>query len=138
MAGKTRKSVQRERILEALRQTRSHPTAKWLFNKVRKQFPSLSLGTVYRNLGLLVVRGLASRLDFGNGVDRFEATSRPHHHFVCEGCGQVADLDLPIDPSLTRKLRKATGYAATRHEIRLYGLCKECSLHRSGQVARPP
>ena len=127
MAGQTRKSRQRDRMLEVLRQTRSHPTAKWLFDRVRKQFPNLSLGTVYRNLGILVKQGLVSRLDFGSGFDRFEAATLPHHHFVCESCGRVTDLDLPVDHSLTRKLQKATGYAATRHEIRLYGLCKNCS-----------
>ena len=127
MAGKTRKSEQRDRLLEVLRQTRSHPTAKWLFDRVRKQFPKLSLGTVYRNLGILVEQGLVSRLDFGSGFDRFEAATLPHHHLVCESCGRVTDLDWPVDHSLTRKLQKATGYAATRHEIRLYGLCGKCS-----------
>ena len=126
MSERTRRSRQRDRILEVLRQTRSHPTAKWLFDRVRKQFPSLSLGTVYRNLGILAKQGLVSRLDFGSGFDRFEATTLPHHHFVCESCGQVTDLDLPVDHSLTQKLQKATGYAATRHEIRLYGLCEKC------------
>jgi Fur family peroxide stress response transcriptional regulator len=127
MAGQTRKSRQRDHILEGLRKTRTHPTAKWLFDRVRKQFPNLSLGTVYRNLGILVKQGLVSRLDFGSGFDRFEAITLPHHHFVCESCGQVADLDLPVDHSLTQKLRKETGHAATRHEIRLYGLCEKCS-----------
>ncbi len=127
MAGQTRKSRQRESMLEVLRQTRSHPTAKWLFDRVRRQFPNLSLGTVYRNLGILVKQGLVSRLDFGNGLDRFEAATLPHHHFVCESCGRITDLDLPVDQSLTQKLQKATGYAATRHEIRLYGLCEKCS-----------
>jgi len=68
MAGQTRKSRQRDRILEVLRQTQSHPTAKWLFDRVRKQFPNLSLGTVYRNLGILVKQGLVSRLEFGSGL----------------------------------------------------------------------
>jgi Fur family peroxide stress response transcriptional regulator len=84
------------------------------------------MGTVYRNLGILVKQGLVSRLDFGSGFDRFEAITLPHHHFVCESFGRVADLDLPIDHSLTQKLQKATGYAATRHGIRLYGLCEKC------------
>jgi Fur family peroxide stress response transcriptional regulator len=130
MAGRTRKSAQRERILEVLRQTRSHPTAKWLFHKVRKQFRNLSPGTVYRNLGILVKQGLVSRLDFGSGYDRFEAISLPHHHFICESCGLATDLALPVDPSLTRKLQKATGYVATRHEIRLYGFCEKCIAKR--------
>ncbi len=127
MSGRTRKSRQRDHILEVLRKTKTHPTAKWLFGRVRQQFPNLSLGTVYRNLGILVKQGFVNRLDFGSGFDRFEATTLPHHHFVCESCGRVTDLDLPVDHSLTQKLQKATGYAATRLEIRLYGLCEKCS-----------
>ena len=127
MLERTRKSRQRDRILEVLRETKSHPTAKWVFDKVRKQFPNLSLGTVYRNLGILVKQGLVSRLDFGSSYDRFEAATLPHHHFVCERCGRVTDLDLPMDHSLTRKLKSATGLAATRLEIRLYGVCEKCS-----------
>ena len=127
MVERTRKSRQRDRILEVLRGTRSHPTAKWVFDKVRKQFPSLSLGTVYRNLGILVKQGLVSRLDFGSSYDRFEATTLPHHHFVCDSCGRVTDLELPLDHSLTKKLKSATGLAATRLEIRLYGVCERCS-----------
>ena len=127
MLERTRKSKQRDRILEVLRETKSHPTAKWVFDKVRKQLPNLSLGTVYRNLGILVKQGLVSKLDFGSSYDRFEATTLPHHHFVCDRCGRVTDLDLPIDHSLTKKLKSATGLAATRLEIRLYGVCEKCS-----------
>jgi Fur family peroxide stress response transcriptional regulator len=127
MVERTRRSRQRDRILEALRESGTHPTAKWVFDKVRRQFPNLSLGTVYRNLGILVQQGLVNRLDFGSSYDRFEAVTLPHHHFVCESCGRVSDLDLPDDQSLARKLRKATGLAATRLEIRLYGVCEKCS-----------
>jgi len=68
-----------------------------------------------------------NKLELGSGVDRFEAATLPHHHFICEQCGSVTDLDLPVDHGLTRKLRAATGLKATRHEIRLYGICEKCS-----------
>ncbi len=126
MAVQTRTSRQRALILEVLRQTTCHPTAKWIYDRARRRLPGLSLGTVYRNLALLVRQGLVTRLDFGSNFDRFDARTAPHHHFVCEKCGSVSDLDLPVDRSLTQKLRKATGLDATRHEIRLYGLCEKC------------
>jgi Fur family transcriptional regulator, peroxide stress response regulator len=132
MAERTRQSRQRNHILEVLHGTRTHPTARWLYDRVRKQFPSLSLGTVYRNLGILEKQGLVKKLDFGDGSDRFEAATIQHHHFICESCGRVIDLDLPVDDSLTRKLEKATGYTATRHEIRLFGLCDKCGPTRPG------
>ena len=127
MATTTRRSRQRDRILDLLRQTRTHPTANWVYGKLRREFPNLSMGTVYRNLGLLVEQGLANRIDFGSTFDRYEARIAPHHHFICERCGAVVDLEVPVDDSITRKLRDATGFAATRHEIRLYGTCEKCA-----------
>ena len=122
-----RRSRQRDRILEILRGTRSHPTAEWVYARVRREFPNVSLGTVYRNLGQLVDHGIVKRVGFGNDVDRYEANIHDHHHFVCERCGAVADLETPVDESLTRKLSQAAGVKADRHEIRLYGTCAACA-----------
>ena len=124
---KTRRSRQRDRILEILRRTRAHPTANGIYGQLRREFPNLSMGTVYRNLGILVEQGLANRIDFGSTFDRYEASIAPHHHFICERCGAVADLDVPVDESLTRRLGAAAGRPATRCEIRLYGICEKCA-----------
>jgi len=84
------------------------------------------MGTVYRNLNVLVEQGLVNKLDFGSTFDRYEARTLPHYHFICDECGAVSDLDVPVDEKLTVKLSSATGFKATRHEVRLYGLCKKC------------
>jgi Fur family transcriptional regulator, peroxide stress response regulator len=124
---KTRRSRQRDRILDLLRGTRTHPTANWIYGKLRREFPNLSMGTVYRNLGLLVEQDLVNRIDFGSTFDRYEARTLPHHHFICESCGAVADLEVPIDDSLTKRLAAAAGREVSRHEIRLYGTCDKCA-----------
>ena len=56
-----RQSKQRTRILELLRSTEIHPTADWFYEKLKNEFPQLSLGTVYRNLSILVEQGLAKK-----------------------------------------------------------------------------
>ena len=61
-----RRSKQRERILALLRSTDTHPTANWLFGRLRKEFPNLSIGTIYRNIGILVQQGLIGRIAFGS------------------------------------------------------------------------
>lgn len=91
---KYRRSKQRERILELLRGTESHPTANWLYGKLREEFPDLSMGTVYRNLGILLEQGLIKRIDFGSTFDRFDANIAPHYHFICEECGTIVDLSM--------------------------------------------
>jgi Fur family peroxide stress response transcriptional regulator len=122
-----RRSRQRDRILEILRDTKSHPTAEWVYRRLRRQIPRVSMGTVYRNLGQLVEHGIVKKIGFGNSFDRYEANTLAHHHFVCERCGSVSDLDVPVDESLTRRLGEAAGVRAVRHEIRLYGTCASCA-----------
>ena len=122
-----RRSRQRERILELLRSTEAHPTANWLFGKLRKEFPNLSLGTVYRNIGILMQQGLINRIAFGSTFDRLDANTKPHYHFICEKCDSIIDLDVPPDKSLNVWPDKSLGFKVTRHEIEFYGLCPKCA-----------
>lgn len=125
--GPYRRSKQRERILELLQSTETHPTANWLFRKLRKEFPSLSLGTVYRNIGILIEQGLISRIAFGSTFDRLDANTKPHYHFICERCDSITDLAIQPDESLNVWPDKSLGFKVTRHEIEFYGLCPKCS-----------
>ena len=124
---KYRHSRQRQRILELLNSVETHPTANWLYDKLRVEFPSLSMGNVYRNLNILVEQGLIGRIDFGSTFDRFDANIDPHYHFVCEECGAIVDLDLPVDNELNERVSKITNLKAQRHNIQFYGLCDKCA-----------
>jgi Fur family peroxide stress response transcriptional regulator len=124
---KYRYSKQRQRILELLRATKSHPTANWLYNRLLKEFPNLSMGNVYRNLSILIEQGLVDRIGFGSTFDRFDANINPHYHFVCEECGAIIDLELPVDDQLNTKVNEATNFRALSHNIQFYGLCDNCA-----------
>ena len=94
-------SRQREIIKEYLASTKEHPTADTVYLHVRKTFPKISLGTVYRNLALLSERGEILKLSYEGGADHYDACTDPHYHFVCQECGAVIDLDMaPIDEKL--------------------------------------
>lgn len=125
---KLRKSKQRDRILEVLRNTRSHPTVNWIYDELKSEFPSLSLGNVYRNLNILVDQGLVERLDFGSTFDRYEAKIGPHVHFVCESCGAIHDIDVPeaLDQQLLGHVREQTDFQVTRGRMEVFGLCSDC------------
>ena len=122
-----RRSRQRERILALLRSTDSHPTANWLYGRLRREFPDLSLGTVYRNLGILIQQSLISRIPFGSTFDRLDANIEPHYHFICETCDSIIDLDIPPDRGLNAWPDKSLGFKVRRHEIEFYGLCPKCA-----------
>jgi Fur family peroxide stress response transcriptional regulator len=114
-------------MLQLLRSTASHPTANWLYGKLRKEFPALSLGTVYRNIGILVQQGLIGRITFGSTFDRLDARTTPHYHLICEKCDSITDLDVPPDNSLNALPDKSLGFQVRRHEIEFYGLCAKCA-----------
>ena len=124
---KYRRSKQRQRILELLHATETHPTANWLYDKLRNEFPNLSMGNVYRNLNILVEQDLIGKIGFGSTFDRFDANVEQHYHFVCEDCGTMVDLELPVDSQLNDKVNETTNLKARRHNIQFYGLCGKCA-----------
>jgi Fur family peroxide stress response transcriptional regulator len=121
-----KRSRQRERILELLQSTGRHPTADWLYQQLKEEFPNLSLGTVYRNLTILLEQELIRKIDFGSTFDRFDANIGPHYHFICKRCGSIIDLELPIDESLNERVNRATPFAVENHRIEFFGLCDRC------------
>ena len=128
-------SRQRAAIKAFLMTRKDHPTADMVYANVREEFPNISLGTVYRNLTLLADIGEISRLHFGNDtVDHFDANAAPHYHFICNSCGAVEDIDLPIslENSLENKAATVFDGEITGHETYFYGFCHKCKGNHSG------
>ena len=115
-------------ILDVLRGTGSHPTAEWVYRLVRRRLPRVSLGTVYRNLRLLVAEGLAAEIPGPHA--RFDANMDAHHHFTCVRCGRIVDVDGPLaEPhaeALRARIAARTGLAITHHRIEFFGRCPQC------------
>lgn len=85
-------SKKRTAILNALQETKVHPTADWVYSKLKPRYPDLSLGTVYRNLKKFCETGKASSVGVINGQEHFDGDTSPHAHFVCAECGSVIDV----------------------------------------------
>lgn len=97
---KTRYSKQRETIYHFLQNDYSHPTVETVYFHIKKTIPDISLGTVYRNLNLLADQKKIRRLDIGDGCVHYDGQMIPHHHFVCDVCGQIQDIQ--INESIVR------------------------------------
>lgn len=125
-----RNTAQRTALLELLKSTKSHPTAAWLHERLRDHHEGISLGTVYRNLALLVEEGKAIALHTAGGVDRFDADVGEHYHVQCERCGRVDDVPPPKrsaeDPIRDDRAARATGYRITGHRLFYLGICPDC------------
>ncbi len=119
-------SRQRECIKTFLMGRKDHPSADTVYMHVRQQYPNISLGTVYRNLTLLSDIGEISRLNVGDGVDRFDADTSPHQHIVCTSCGCVQDVYLPDADKILEYADKYFDGIITTQTINFRGTCSDC------------
>ena len=119
-------SRQRESIKTCLMSRRDHPTADQVYVSIREEYPNISLGTVYRNLNLLVELGEVRKLSFGYGPDRFDADLTSHYHFVCRKCGAITDLSLEPSVQLNEKAQQHCSGRIDSHLTYFYGLCENC------------
>jgi len=120
-------SKQRDMIMDFLMSRKDHPTADVVYMNVRQQNPSISLGTVYRNLTLLADLGEIQRLRLGDGVDHFDADTSPHYHFVCSHCGKVIDLEMGSIDDIQNVANQHFDGNITGHVTYFYGSCGQCT-----------
>lgn len=119
-----RYSKQREAILEVLRNTKSHPTATQVYEKVREKIPDISLGTVYRNLGQLSDSGEILSIPIDDGFEHFDGFTDPHIHLHCKVCGSI--IDVPVLDSEISEITGKYSFSPSRTVCVIYGVCKNC------------
>ena len=124
---KYRMTKQKRVILEVLKSTKSHPTADWVYDKVKKKIPNISLGTVYRNLNILKNQGEILELNYGKGFSRFDGNASHHYHFTCENCGRIMDIETPLFTKIEDEVSQQMGVKVNRHRLEFYGSCADCS-----------
>lgn len=93
--GTIKHSRQRDAVKKFLMSRTDHPTADVVYQNVRKEFPHISLGTVYRNLTFLVEHGEAITVPADDGAVHFDGNTSPHQHFHCTICKSIYDLFIP-------------------------------------------
>lgn len=121
-----RMTRQRSVILDTLMSMRSHPTADELYDMVRRQLPSVSLGTIYRNLDVLARSGRVRKLEAGGSQARFDAELEPHHHVRCGACGRVDDVAITQESRTARPEQSMHGFCITGYRIEYDGYCPDC------------
>jgi Fe2+ or Zn2+ uptake regulation protein len=112
--------------LEILRSSKEHPTADMVYAAARREEPSISLGTVYRNLAKLAASGDVVTLETVDKKIHYDGDVSNHQHFVCNVCGKIVDVF--SEPKLPDEL--ADGYALSRAKCVYYGVCKDCANNK--------
>jgi Fur family peroxide stress response transcriptional regulator len=116
---------QRLAVYEELAGRHDHPSAESLYASLKTDYPSLSLGTVYKTLQTLQELGMVSRVDSPTTQARYDAITRTHHHLVCSICGRIEDV---FDERLDRlSAPRARGFIPAGHSVHFHGRCAECA-----------
>jgi Fur family transcriptional regulator, peroxide stress response regulator len=120
------KTIQRNSILNYLKNSTSHPTAKDIYMAVsKKEKDIISLATVYNTLTLMKKKGLVRELAIPNfDQKRYDPNVIPHAHLICSNCGKIADLHLALHFGISDEHKQ--GFSIQDSEINFYGLCPIC------------
>ena len=117
----------RNAILACLRQTTEHPSAEWVYAKLKPEYPDISLGTVYRNLARFKEQGEIISVGTVNGVERFDGNTAPHVHFVCNRCTAVLDLpEIDVPEALSHTAEQSVGGRVEACQLTFFGECTQC------------
>jgi Fur family transcriptional regulator, peroxide stress response regulator len=122
---------QRYAVMAFLMDQTGHPTAVEILEAVNRLDPRSSRATIYNNLRSLVQAGLVREVAVEGRAARFDAKGVRHHHFICDGCGNVEDMDWYDVP---RPAPSALGRRVLRDcELIFRGLCTKCAPRRASR-----
>lgn len=132
--GTFRNTTQRAVILDEVEQAEGHLTAGEIFERVRRRYPSIAYGTVYRTLHLLAEHELIQELTFADQASRFDKRTDRHDHVHCTSCGTLVDVDVPVALMAQRVAAEQTGFDLIRHHTVFEGVCPECATKRNAEA----
>ena len=115
---------QRLAILHYLEGNTSHPSAEDIYRELSRNFPTMSLATVYNTLDSLKEKGRIQELSIDPEKKRFDPNTKPHNHLICVSCRKVADIEKTFD--LGEVGNSVTDFEILGHHIEFYGICAEC------------
>lgn len=121
-------SKQRNTILNTVVGNPIHPTAEQVYEAVRAENPTISLGTVYRNLNQLAENRLLRKIPISDGSDRFDGRLDEHYHAVCTACGRVVDVEIAALDGIIQQTKERSGFRVTEYDLTLKGVCGDCRL----------
>jgi Fur family peroxide stress response transcriptional regulator len=121
-----RLTPQRVELVRLIASSEGHPSAAQLYERIKRQFPTMSQATVYKTLATL--KDLGQVLEIVLGADNHYDGNRlePHTHLICVKCNKIIDGDSCLDQELVNQIEVESGFTVLRSQIAIYGLCPDC------------
>lgn len=122
---------QREATVQVLLENEeAHLSAEDVYLLVKDKAPEIGLATVYRTLELLSELHIVHKLNFGDGVARYEFRSvnskHHHHHLICLNCGTVDEIKEDWLEPIEERVEDRFGFKILDHHLMFHGICHRC------------
>jgi len=122
-----RLTPQRMAVLRILAASEEHPSVEQIYERMKADFPTTSLATIYKTVALLKEVGEVLELGFGSGSNRYDGNKPyPHPHLICIQCGRIVDPEVVTLRQLPQAVAQATGYQILDNRLDFFGVCPEC------------
>ena len=118
---------QRLAIAEILAGSQGHPSVEDIHALIKKDFPTMSLATVYKNIVLIKSLGEVLELGFPDGSNRYDGNKpNPHPHVICIKCKKIVDPELDRLDDMKEEVASETGFEILNHRLDFFGICSDC------------
>lgn len=121
-----RNTIQRALVLEAVNALRCHATADEVYAYISKEHPTISRGTVYRNLNRLAESGDIHKLEIPGEADRYDHICGKHYHIKCIVCKKIFDVDMDYIDDLESNVKDRRGFDLFGYDLYFKGICPRC------------
>lgn len=124
-------TTQREATLRVLLENeQDHLSAEDVFMLVKQKHPEIGIATVYRNLELFAELHIVAKMNFGDGVVRFDLRSddheHMHHHLICSACGALKEIKEDWLAELEERIEREYGFKVIDHRLDFTGTYQTC------------
>ena len=122
---------QRLAIVEILARSEGHPSVENIHARIKKDFPTMSLATVYRNIVLIKSLGEVLELGFPDGSNRYDG-NKPysHPHVICIRCNKIVDPELDSLDEMKKEVALETNFKILNHRLDFFGICSSCMTEK--------
>ena len=125
--GGHRITPQRLAILKILAVSDGHPSAEQIYERIKGDFPTTSLATVYKTIATLKEMDEVLELGFADDSNRYDGNKPyPHVHLICVKCRDISDPEVESLELLTQQVAQRAGYRLVSHRFDIYGICPRC------------
>ena len=122
---------QRLAIAKILAKSKDHPSVENIHGQIERDFPTMSLATVYRNIELIKSLGEVLELGFPDGSNRYDGNKPyPHPHVICIKCKKIVDPELDSMDKMKEEIALETNFKILSSRLDFFGICSDCMAEK--------